>query len=160
MTFLYFIVFQSVKKQEKNVRIQKVQEKPSRTEIVERRQNRRETKTKLEGGEADSDDAPPVWGALGLGRPSLSFFCFFIPSSLLHRTRTRPLSLSTPRRCGVRGWWPRRSRLARVWPPVPAAPPLSAAEFLQQEDKNRIKPSESGFWGLNSCFVWGIFHLF
>lgn len=53
------------------------------------------------------------------------------PSSLPHRTRTHPRSRSTPRRCGATGWWPRRCPRVRVWPPAPAAPPLSAAECLK-----------------------------
>lgn len=56
------------------------------------------------------------------------------PSSLPRRTRTRPRSPSIPRRCGGRGWWPRRCPRARVWPPALAAPPLSAAVCLEGKE--------------------------
>lgn len=106
------------------------------------------------------EDICPLLLALLLSL-SLSFH-LITPSSLPHRTRTHPRSRSTPRRCGVTGWWPHRCPRVRVWPPAPAAPPLSAAECLKgaEGDESVRKQDSLGHFGREMMYFWtgsGIF---
>jgi len=77
------------------------------------------------------------------------FFCVHVnPTNRSPPTRSRPRSRSTPQRCAVRGWWPRRFRRAPSSPAAPAAPAPSLTGCLKRKwllIKLSTKRTLSGF---------------